>query len=250
MLATVIAAITAAFLLGAGLQRIAGLGMGLVAAPLLTLLLGPSVGVTLSNVGAVATTLMVLSALRGDVDWRAFARLAPLIVLGSIAGAAVIVRTSAAWLEVLIGTFILITLVLTLAAGGRLHLRGRAVAAVAGVAGGFMNATAGVAAPAMTVYAVATRWQQASFAATLQPILLLANLGALVSKGLLGAIPADIGLPWWIWAVVVGAVAAGVWLGGQLSRWVKPTLARRAAITIAGLGGVVTLVRGLFGVWG
>ncbi|MGB3828571.1 MAG: sulfite exporter TauE/SafE family protein [Ornithinimicrobium sp.] len=246
--AVLVAAVVTAFLVGASLQRIAGLGLGLVVAPMLTLLLGPAVGVTLSNAGAVVTTLLVLRVMRKDVDWRAFARLAPLVVLGSIVGAFVVLRMDGSWLEVLIGSLILLALGLTLAVGGRIHLRGRRVAAVAGALGGFMNTTAGVAGPAMTVYAVATRWGQTSFAATLQPILLLANVSSLISKSLVGAVPADIGLPWWIWPVVAASVATGVGVGGFLSSWVDIRLARRVAVGIAGLGGIVTLLRGLTGI--
>ncbi len=244
----ILIAIVAAFIVGAGLQRIAGLGVGLVVAPALTLVLGPALGVTLSNAGAVATTLLVLRATRRDVDWATFARLAPLIIVGSVAGSFVVLQMSTAWLEVLIGTLILLALLTTLAASGRVHLRGAGVAAIAGVAGGFMNATAGVAGPAMTTYAVATRWDQRSFAATLQPVLLLANLAALIGKSAVGVLPNDGALPWWIWVVVASAVAAGVLLGSVLSRWITTAGARRAAVTIAALGGLVTLGRGLWGI--
>lgn len=245
MLAVVIAV---AFLMGAGLQRIAGLGMGLVVAPVLTLALGPAVGVSLSNAGAVATATFVLASLRKDIDWRAFARLAPLLVLGSISGAFVVLRMSAAWLEVLIGMVILLALASTLMASGRIHVRGRLPAMAAGIASGFMNATAGVGAPAMTIYAVATRWKQTSFAATLQPVFLLINSTALVAKGTVGALPADTGLAWWMWLVALAAIASGVVLGGYASRWVPTDAARNAAITIAAVGGLVTLGRGLSGV--
>ncbi len=245
MLAVVIAV---AFLVGAGLQRIAGLGMGLVVAPVLTLVLGPAVGVSLSNAGAIVTATFVLASLRHDVDWRAFARLAPLLVLGSVSGAYVVLRVSAAWLEVIIGVLILLALVSTLMASDRLHVRGRLPAMAAGTAGGFMNATAGVGGPAMTIYAVATRWNQTSFAATLQPVFLLTNSTALLAKGLVGAVPTDTGLAWWMWMVALAAIASGVVLGGYASRWVPTGAARKAAITIAAVGGLVTLWRGLSGV--
>lgn len=240
--------IALAFLLGSGLQRISGLGTGLVVAPVLTLVLGPAVGVSLSNAGAIVTAIFVLTSLRSDIDWKAFARLAPLLVVGSVSGAFVVLRMSSAWLEVLIGTLILLALVSTLVVKGRVHLRGRLPAVVAGIVGGFMNATAGVAGPAMTIYAVATRWNQASFAATLQPVFLLTNATALVAKASLGAVPSDTGLAWWMWGVAVAAIAGGVLIGGYISRWVPTVAARRTAITIATLGGIVTLVRGLLSV--
>ncbi|MGB5935771.1 MAG: sulfite exporter TauE/SafE family protein [Ornithinimicrobium sp.] len=243
--APVLAAIVAVFVFGAGLQRIAGLGMGLVVAPILTLMLGPATGVTLSNAGAVITTMLVLGALRRDVDWPEFRALAPLIVLGSVIGAFAVRELSASWLETLIGVSILVALALTLAADGHIRLRGRTVAVTAGTVGGFMNATAGVAGPAMTIYAVATRWEQRSFAATLQPILLTANLTALLGKGLVGSVPVADLLVWPVWVAIVAAVPTGVLVGGYVNKWIDNRTARWTAILIAAVGGVVTLVRGL-----
>ena len=199
-----VAVIVAAFCFGAGLQRIAGLGMGLVVAPLLTLVLGPAVGVTLSNAGAVVTTLLVFVATRRDVDWRTVSRLAPLVGLGSVGGAVVVLRMDAAWLEVLIGSLVLVSLGLIGVTQGRIDIQGRGVAAIAGAAGGFMNATAGVGAPALTIYAVATRWGQKSFAATAQPVLLLANLSSLLAKYAVGALPPGSATSWWVYLVVAG----------------------------------------------
>ena len=241
----VLLAIVVALVVGAGLQRIAGFGLGLVVAPPLTLLLGPALGVTLSNAGMVAATLLVLGALRADVDWRSFVRLAPLIVAGSAVGALVVLRVSPAWLEVLIGTVILLALTLTLGVKGRVRVRGRAAAAAVGFVSGFINTTAGVAGAALTAYAVATRWDQRTFAATLQPILLLANLSALAGKSLLGAVPTDVGLPWWIWPAALVSVIAGVLAGGVLTRWISSFWARRVAVALAGLGALSTLLRGL-----
>ncbi|MGB5952002.1 MAG: sulfite exporter TauE/SafE family protein, partial [Ornithinimicrobium sp.] len=242
--APILAAIVAVFVVGAGLQRIAGLGLGLVVAPILTLMLGPATGVTLSNAAAVLTTVLVLGALRHDVDWPEVRRLAPLIVVGSGFGAVAVRLLNTAWLETLIGVSILGALALTFAADGRVQLRGRAVAMAAGSIGGFMNATAGVAGPAMAIYAVATRWEQRSFAATLQPILLTANLTALAGKGLVGSFPVNELVAWPIGIALVCAVPAGVVAGGFLKRWVDNRRARHVAIVIAGLGGIVTLIRG------
>jgi uncharacterized membrane protein YfcA len=241
----VLLAIVILLAVGAGLQRIAGFGLGLVVAPMLTLLLGPAIGVTVSNAGAIATTVLVLGALRSDVDWRAFLRLAPLIVVGSAVGAVVVLRASPAWLEVLVGALILIALALTLGVAKHIHVRGRLAAMTIGVVGGFVNTTAGVAGSPLTAYAVATRWAQRSFAATLQPILLLANASALVGKSVVGAIPDDVGLSWWMWLLSLGAVVVGVLAGGYLARWVSASTGRRVSITIAALGGLLTLVRGL-----
>jgi len=79
-------AIAAALLAGSALQRIAGMGFGLVVAPVLTVVLGATTGVTISNAAAVFNAALIWGALRSEVDWRRFARIAPLILLGSALG--------------------------------------------------------------------------------------------------------------------------------------------------------------------
>jgi uncharacterized protein len=243
----VLSAMVVALLVGSVLQRIAGMGMGMVVAPSLTVLLGAASGVAMSNAAAVLTALLIFGVLRGDVDWARFARIAPLMVVGSLLGALVILALDAAWLDVLVGATMLAALSWTLFVGPSARMHGTAPALGAGAVGGFMNTTAGIAGPAMTVYALATDWYHRSFAATLQPIFLLANVAALVSKSVVGALPVGAGLPWSVWVVVAVVVPVGVLLGGAVSRWVSLRAARRTAVTVAVLGAVITLVRGLGG---
>ncbi len=86
MSAPALLAIAAALLAGSALQRIAGMGFGLVVAPVLTVVLGATTGVTISNAAAVFNAALIWGALRSEVDWRRFARIAPLILLGSALG--------------------------------------------------------------------------------------------------------------------------------------------------------------------
>ena len=62
--------LAAAVALGAGTQRITGLGFALVSAPFLVLLLGPFAGVFVVNVLGVAASVLVLAQVRRDVDVR------------------------------------------------------------------------------------------------------------------------------------------------------------------------------------
>jgi uncharacterized membrane protein YfcA len=243
-----LAGVCAAVVLGAGLQRVAGMGLGMVAAPVLTLVLGPVTGVIVSNAGAVVTAVLVLGTLHGNVDWPRFGRMVPLVVVGSVLGALAVRTFPIAWLDLLVGGSVLLALVASLGLRRRRALRPSATAAVVtGLAAGFMNTTSGVAAPAMTAYAVATRWEHHAFIATLQPVLVVANVTSLVTKTLLGDVADDVALPWWIWPVVVGAVVLGVGLGGRLARRVSSRLARRVAVGIAATGATTALVRGVVG---
>lgn len=244
-----------AVLLGATLQRVAGMGLGMVAVPVLTLLVGPATGVFLSNGAAVVTALLVLGALRAQVDWRRVGMLTPLILAGSLLGAFTVRAASAPWLDVLVGGSVL----LALTGAAVLRRRGpaasapprgaaRAAALATGLAAGFMNTTSGVAAPAWTAYALATRWDFRSFTATLQPLFLVANVAALATKLALGAVPLSTAASWWTWLLLAAAVTGGVALGSVLARVVPTRVATALAVLVATTGATTALVRGLLAV--
>lgn len=233
---------------GGVLQRISGMGVGMIAAPTLSLLLGPVAGVSLSNVAASVSAAILFAVLHRDVDWHRFVRLAPLLVAGSFAGAAAVRLLDHAWLEIVLGASVLVAIAASLGLQRRLTLRGTPAVLASGAVAGFMNTTAGVAGPALAVYAVAAKWEQRSWAATLQPIFLLANLTSLATKSLLGTAGLTAAVPPALWAAVVLGAPLGIGVGTVLARHVDAARARRLALVLAGVGGVVALVRGLLGV--
>ncbi|MPV35471.1 sulfite exporter TauE/SafE family protein [Georgenia subflava] len=237
--------VVAAVLLGCLLQRTSGMGTGLVVSPTLVLAIGPVTGVVLTNITTMVSALLMTIAVRADIDRGRLVRIAPVVVLGSVPAALVVRAVEPGWLEVIIGA------VLLLALGGSGLVRdmpdlpATPAGLFAGVAGGFLNTAVGVAAPAMLVYARATRWAQRSFAATLQPIFLTMGSMSLLSKWALGATGPG-GLPSWpVIAVVVGTVPVGVLLGGRVARHVTATAARRTAVVVVSIGAAGTLVRGV-----
>ncbi|MFX0537827.1 TSUP family transporter [Ornithinimicrobium sp. Y1847] len=237
--------VVVAVLLGTALQRVAGMGLGLVAAPLLSIVLGPLAGVTMSNVAAATAAVALMIILRADIDWHRFAGVAPLLIVGSAVGAWVVRVVDTGVLDVVLGASVLIAIAAALGLQRHLNVTGRLPAVTSGAVAGFMNTTAGVAAPAMTVYAVASRWDQRSMAATLQPVFLLANLASILTKAIAGATPAPGVVPWWGWVVAVAGVPLGIALGTVLARRVDLSTARTVAIVVATAGGVVALIRGL-----
>ncbi|WP_324652768.1 sulfite exporter TauE/SafE family protein [Georgenia sp. H159] len=242
--------VVAAVVLGAVLQRTSGMGTGLVVSPTFVLVAGPVAGVLLTNLTTVVSALFLCVAMRADIDWPQFVRIAPTIVLGSVPAALVVRAADAGWLEVIIGAALLLALA-TMVLATDLPDLGRAAAPVAGLTGGFLNTAVGVAAPAMLLYAHATHWSQRAFAATLQPIFLTMGTVSLATKLAVGATSGAAGLP--EWPLVVAAVAAvplGVLAGGPVARRVGPTTARRVAVVVVTVGAGATLVRGLLDVAG
>ncbi|WP_256821245.1 sulfite exporter TauE/SafE family protein [Dietzia sp. Die43] len=237
-----------AVILGTVLQRVSGMGVGLVVSPTLALLLGPVSGVLLTNIATIISAALIGFTLRRDIDWQRYRRLAPLIVVGSVPGALLVGAADRAWLEVIIGVALLGTL-LTTALVTIPPLSGRLPAAVAGTAGGFLNTAVGVAAPAMLVYAQATGWQQRSFAATLQPIFGTMGLVSVLVKVGLGAAPLA-ALPLSAVAVVVALVPVGIVIGGLVARRVPAAVGRRVAVLVVTAGALSLLGRGVGGLAG
>lgn len=230
---------------GAAMQRISGMGVGLIAAPVLSLFLGPIDGVLLVNLLAVINAATNTWGMRADVDWQKFAPIALAMVLGVAPGAWVVANAPTNVLLILVGAMLLLALsIVTLGKRYVPQVEGVVPAAVSGAIGGFMNTLAGVAGPAITVYAEAARWPQKVYAATLQPIFLVGGSLSFTVKVLSGA--ADItAIEPALWAATLAALAVGIALGKRLAPRVPAKSAHKIALGLAFAGGTTALVRGL-----
>ena len=235
----------AAVAVGACLQRISGMGVGLIAAPVLSLLLGPVDGILLVNLLAVINAATNTWGMRADVDWKKFAPIALALVIGVVPGTWVVANAPTNVLLVLVGALLLLALsVVTLGKRYVPRVEGAVPAALSGVIGGFMNTLAGVAGPAITVYAEAARWPQRVYAATLQPIFLVAGTLSFTVKVAAGA--ADVrGIEPALWVATLAALAVGIGAGKRLAPRVPSTTAHKIALGLAFAGGAAALVRGL-----
>jgi len=240
MFALVLIAVVA----GALAQRLAGLGFGLLVSPVLVVLLGPFDGVMIINLCGAASSLLILSRVWRHVDWRKYLGLALAAIAGVLPGAWLASNVPEAPLEICIG----ILLIIALLGSQRLtrspwRASGPVPLVSLGFSSGLMNAAAGVGGPAITAYAVATRWDQKSFSATLQPYFVTTGLTSLVSKYVLsgGHLPS---LEAWQWLSILAAMMAGIMAGDLLSGRVQPASVRRIVVAIAYLGAVSTLAKG------
>ena len=234
-----------AVVIGSFLQRISGMGMGLVAAPVLSLLLGPVEGVLVVNMLAVINAVLTTVTVHKDVDWRKFASIAPYLVVGAVPGVVVIRAVSPAVLLIVVGVLLLVALgVVTLGKDRVPMVESRFAAAAAGAAGGFMNTLAGVAGPAITVYSQAARWDQRTYAATLQPIFVVSGAVSFAMKELTGAAEVG-GIDPVLWVAGIAAMLIGIYLGVRVAPRVPTARARAIALSLAVAGGATALVRGL-----
>lgn len=236
-----------AIFVGAVTQRVAGMGFAMVVAPFVVLALGPAQGVVLVNLCGAATALVTMVSLRHDIQWRTFGWLIGSSLIGVAVGAVVVNSLDVPLFQVLIGTaLILAVLGSVLIARTRLHVSGLRWTLAAGASTGALVAAAGIGGPPMTIYAVLSRWDQRSFAATMQPYQAAVSLTAVLAS--LAADPASWpGLPASSWGIVAAAIATGVLIGNVLSRVASAAVGRFVVVTLALLGAVITLLTGIAG---
>lgn len=226
-------------LLGASVQRLAGIGFALVAVPALVLLLGPAEGVVLANCAAGA-----ISAIGLVGTWREV-RLTAMVPL--VAAAACTVPAGAwvaAWLPepmLLVGMGVLVSVaVLLVMWGSRVPaLRGAGGAVAAGAASGFMNSSAGVGGPAVSLYAVNAGWTVREFVPNAQFYGVVVNALSVTAKG----VP-KLTVP--LWLLVAAGIAAGAVLGKALAERVPERRARVLVLLLALVGGFTTIGKGLW----
>ncbi|WP_297007554.1 sulfite exporter TauE/SafE family protein [uncultured Corynebacterium sp.] len=231
-------------LIGSCMQRVSGIGVGILGGPVLSLAMGPVEGIMVVNAIAAVNGLMSTINQRSDIDWRKFGVIGSTMVLGAVPGAWLIHVISPAVLQVIVGALILLALSVT-TVGKRFipAVSGRVPAMSAGVVGGLSNTLAGVAGPVLTVYAQASRWEQRTFAATLQPLFVVAGTLSFSIKWFSGA--GDIGAePRGIWPAALVAILLGIAVGIRISRRVPRTVAHRVALALAAVGALTVLVRG------
>lgn len=239
-----------AILFGGALQRVAGMGFGLVAGPFIVLLLGPREGVLFVNVVGAVMALVVLWRMLSGVDWRRYAWLVAASVTTSVPAALLMRDASPATLEIVVGLVVVVAMTLALVTtrlrGARRPFpeRARWPLLVTGVASGFGSVAAGIGGPPLAVYSVLDRWDPRAFAATAQPFFMTNALAAVVAK----VTVADVALPplaWWQWLVVGAALFGGVWVGELLAGRVSASATRRVLVALAYVGGLATLTRGI-----
>lgn len=242
--ATVLAVLLVIVVFGCTMQRLSGMGLGLVAGPVVSLLLGPVEGILVVNVLAVVNAALITATTWRNIDLREFLTVGSTMILGAVPGALVIRAISTDLLHVLVGGTLLVALaVVTFGLRWVPTPHGRFPALVAGAVGGFMNTLAGIAGPAITVYAQAARWDHRIYAATLQPLFVVGGALSVIIKLVTGAGSLGVVNPW-IWPVGLLGMVVGIACGARLSQVVPKDRAHTLALALAAFGGLVVLVRG------
>lgn len=224
-------------LVAASLQRVTGIGFGLVAGPGLVLLLGPAQGVLLSNAVAGGISAVGLAATWRRVRLSAMLPLVCAAMLTVPAGAWMVDRLQADALLIGIGSVVVVAVTLIISGVRVRSLRGRRGAVAAGAVSGVMNAAAGVGGPPVTLYAVNAGWGGAEFVANAQFYGVVVNGQSVAVKGVPELAATS-------WAFCGAAVLVGIVAGDLLGK-VSDARLRRLVLGLALLGGLSILVKGV-----
>ncbi|WP_129659055.1 TSUP family transporter [Rothia uropygialis] len=239
-----------AVLLGTVLQRISGTGVGLVVAPAFAIALGGSNGVFLTNVTTTVSGFLLTCALWRMVNWKQWSILCASALIGTVPGAVIVRLTPGPILQLVVGLVVLLGMVVILVGNQGSERYGKGLTVASGAAGGLLNVTAGVAAPAMVVYSRVTRWKQAEYSATMQPVFMTLGVTSLAAKFLAGAVQhASTPTPW-LFVGVAAMVLLGLGIGTPLVKRVPASTARTLALILAGSGAVLAILKGALGLFG
>ncbi|WP_293876408.1 sulfite exporter TauE/SafE family protein [uncultured Brevibacterium sp.] len=230
---------------GALLQRMAGMGFALVSGPFIVLVLAPIPGVVLVNILGALSSVIVFARTWRNVHWKQSGVLLAGALAGTFPGALLANSMPSSWLHVFIGVLIVGSLATSLYLSrifDPIKFCSRN-AFLFGAGAGVMNASAGMGGPFLSSYAVLTRWQQIAFAASIQPVFITIGMASVASKMVLeeSAWPQ---LAPEVWLAVVAALLVGQVVGDFGSRKVPVQFSRVVMLSLAMLGGVLTIIKG------
>lgn len=237
-------AVFLAIAVGSCMQRVSGMGVGLISGPILSLILGPVEGIMVLNILACLNAGATTVAVRKNVVWSQFALIGSVMILGSVPAAFLIAAMDTAPLLILVGVALLIALaVVTFGKNLVPPVTGRAPALTAGVVGGFTNTLAGIAGPVFTVYFSAAKWSQAHYAATMQPLFMLGGAISFLVKALVGA-AAITSINWMVWPAGLIGMFIGISVGGLIADKIDQAAARKFSLIVAAAGAAAAVIRG------
>lgn len=238
-LAVLLAALVGVLVAGV-MQRITGIGFALVASPVLIVAVGADEAVRLVIVTSLVSSGYSLFATWRECRLRQVLPLLPFAVLAIWPAGLMARAVDPAVSSLAAGVVVLLAL------GVALHPRGVpggstwVQAAVAGCLSGAMNAVAALGGPMAAAYGIGRKWGT-SLAPNMQLFLLITSLVVLAVRGWPATTSSS-----QLW-VLMFAAAAGVGLGGRLSGHVSPSRAGLLTASIAAVGALVAIGRGVAG---
>lgn len=209
---------------GATVQASIGIGLGMIASPVLALA-DPDFIPAAIMMAVLPLTFAVAWADRDDVEHRDVGLALAGRVPGTIAGALVVAALSDTLLAVMVALSVLVAVLASIT--GRLFRPTDRALVVAGLASGFAGTTTGVGGPPM-----ALTYQNASPATMRATISAFFSVGSLMSIGAL-ALAGEVGVrQWQLTALVLPGVGLGVITARRFKDQLRAEVVRPAVLVI------------------
>lgn len=218
---------------GAFVQAVVGLGMGLVAAPVVGLL-APSLVPTLPLFLALLISGLMLAGERAHVDWQALAWALPSRVPGTVVGAWLVLRFSEEQIGVALALMTLVAVGVAVRAARIPVTPGTLVGA--GFGAGVTGTATSIGGPAIAL--LFQREPPAVMRSTLSVFFFVGVLLSLAGLGLSGSVSRD---SWEVALVLAPGVVAGM-LVGRAVRDRVPRHAFRAGVLVVCTASALTLL--------
>jgi uncharacterized membrane protein YfcA len=235
----VVAILAGVLVLGATVQALVGLGLGLVAAPVVTIL-DPSLMPELMLVLAALLPLLTLIRSHDEIEWRGLGWVLPARVPGTVVGVWFLAVFTDRYVGVAVAVMVLLAVALSLRSV-EVPVRPGTLAA-AGVLSGAAGTATSIGGPP-----VALLYQHSSAAQIRSTLAVLFTVGAamsLVGIWLGGRFNADVLL---LALLLTPCLAVGAWAGHRLQGVFPDHLVRYAVLAVCAASALVLLVRSVFG---
>lgn len=236
-----ILAVSGAVFFAAFVQAIAGFGFGLMAMPLMTLAIEPSIAVVVATLVSVLITTWQAWSMRADAERPIVKRMAIGAYLGMPLGLLVLATVSEQALRLGLGIAVLVAVVLL--AIDISFTPGRRTDATAGFVSGVLNTSLSTNGPPLVFALQARRLEAPHFRATISSVFALSNVFAITLFVASGRVTRD-GLVMALFAAP--ALLVGQALGFPIRKHVHGQRFRvlvLVLLTVAGLSAVVGALR-------
>lgn len=231
--------IAVALLVGTFVQSVVGLGLGLVAAPVITLLapqLMPGTMLMLASVLPVVT----LAREREEIDWHGLGWSLPARVVGTFVGVAVVALASDRQLGVGIGLIVLAAVLLT--ARTIVVPINRGTLSTAGFVSGITGTATSIGGPPFALLYQHRPPRQ--IRTTMAVFFLIGAVMSLAGLGVAGELTLE---ELSVAALMVPALVVGFAISGPLRRRLPAEVVRPLVLLVSGVSSLVLVVRSLVG---
>lgn len=233
------AALALAILAGAVVQSVVGLGLGLVAAPVMMLLAPELMPGTMLMLASVLPLLTLIRE-RSDIDWVGIGWALPARVVGTVIGVWIVATVSPSGLGVGVALMVLAAVALTWRTVRVPINRGTLMAG--GLASGITGTTSSIGGPPFAL--LYQNRPPAQVRSTLAVFFLVGSVISLTGLGLGGELTTEEAIA----AVALAPMLViGTFVAAPIKRRLSPSTIRPAILTVCAASALVLLVRSLTG---